>query len=96
MQPDVAKKRERRRNHEKDRLKAPEMDRISKGCMKSGLGGLKELQMAKKRSHTKGFRSHALSNGRVQEAAIRRGKETEAMMHLANKETRRSSVSKKK
>ena len=64
--------------------------------MKSGLEALKELQMASTSSHTKGFRSHALADGRVQEAAIRNGKDIEAMVHIANRETRRGSVSKKK
>lgn len=88
--------RERRKNHEKDALKAAEMDRISKGCMKSGIEALKELQMGKACSQTKGFRSYALSNRRVQEAAIRNGEGTEAMVHIANKESKKSSVSNEK
>ena len=88
--------RERRNKYEKHRPKAAEMDRKSKGCMRSAIEALKDLQMAKACSQTKGFRSHALSNGRVQEAAIRTGEGAEAMVHIANKESKTSSVSKEK
>ena len=69
--------KDRRLDAEKDRRRAEEMDRITKKCMKSGIEALQELERAKWSIPTRGFKSYALVDNRVQEAVRKNDKDTE-------------------
>ena len=67
------------------RRKAEELDRTTKKCMESGIAAIQGLQRAKWSTTTRGFRSFALEDNRVQEAASKYGRDTEEMIQAANR-----------
>ena len=66
------------------------MDRMSKGCLESGLEALNLLRNARPGSHTRGFRSQVQTIGKMQEAARVTGEYSEAMFRIADREKKKS------
>lgn len=59
----------KRREAANERTEAKELDRMSRGCMATGLEALNELRNARTSDHTRGFRSHVLTSSKMKVAA---------------------------